>query len=101
MSRQYFKRSFRTSFTPFPSFIQHAQIFPSPPLSPLPLLARPRSSPSPSHFRTFFGITYFCIVVPIIWLDLPSVGYASAVDLGDTTSPEESIHPRNKQEVGA
>eukprot|EP00026_Physarum_polycephalum_P016410 Phypoly_transcript_17305.p1 GENE.Phypoly_transcript_17305~~Phypoly_transcript_17305.p1 ORF type:complete len:194 (+),score=30.81 Phypoly_transcript_17305:175-756(+) len=34
-------------------------------------------------------------------LTLPSVGYASAVDLGDTTSPEGSIHPRNKQEVGA
>jgi len=33
-------------------------------------------------------------------LQLPSVGYASAVDLGDPVSPFNPIHPRNKQEVG-
>jgi hypothetical protein len=34
-------------------------------------------------------------------LSLPNVGYATAMDLGDPTSPEGSIHPRFKQEVGA
>lgn len=36
----------------------------------------------------------------LVALSLPSVGYASAVDLGDPTSPFNPIHPRNKQEVG-
>jgi len=34
-------------------------------------------------------------------LSLPNVGFASAVDLGDPTSPEGSVHPRDKQDVGA
>eukprot|EP00026_Physarum_polycephalum_P015203 Phypoly_transcript_15832.p1 GENE.Phypoly_transcript_15832~~Phypoly_transcript_15832.p1 ORF type:complete len:252 (+),score=21.24 Phypoly_transcript_15832:101-856(+) len=34
-------------------------------------------------------------------LSLPGVGYASAFDLGDPDSPFTSIHPRNKQAVGA
>jgi sialate O-acetylesterase len=34
-------------------------------------------------------------------LTLPSVGFASAVDLGDPTSPFNNIHPRNKEEVSA
>lgn len=33
-------------------------------------------------------------------LDLPQVGYAVAVDIGDLESPMGSIHPRRKQEVG-
>ena len=33
-------------------------------------------------------------------LKLPLVGFATAVDLGDPTSPFTSIHPRRKQEVG-
>jgi len=32
-------------------------------------------------------------------LNLKGVGYASAVDLGDATSPFDPIHPRNKQTV--
>jgi len=31
---------------------------------------------------------------------LPAVGYASAIDRGDATSPFGSIHPRDKQTVG-
>jgi len=31
---------------------------------------------------------------------LPKVAYAAAIDLGDPSSPCESIHPRRKQEVG-
>jgi sialate O-acetylesterase len=34
-------------------------------------------------------------------LELPMVGMASAVDLGDLHSPFGSVHPRNKQTVGA
>jgi len=33
-------------------------------------------------------------------LKLPKTGYAVAIDLGDPTSPQGSIHPRRKQEVG-
>jgi len=33
-------------------------------------------------------------------LTLPKVAYASAVDLGDPTSPEGDVHPRDKQDVG-
>ena len=33
-------------------------------------------------------------------LKLKKVGYAVAIDLGDPTSPQGSIHPRRKQEVG-
>ena len=33
-------------------------------------------------------------------LKLPKVGYGVAIDLGDPTSPQGSIHPRRKQEVG-
>jgi len=33
-------------------------------------------------------------------LTLPKVGMATAVDLGDATSPEGNIHPRDKQDVG-
>ena len=33
-------------------------------------------------------------------LQLPKVGFAVALDLGDLTSPSGSIHPRRKQEVG-
>lgn len=33
-------------------------------------------------------------------LKLPKVGYASAIDLGDPTSPFGSVHPRDKQDVG-
>jgi hypothetical protein len=33
-------------------------------------------------------------------LALPKVGYATAIDIGDPTSPLGSIHPRRKQEVG-
>jgi len=33
-------------------------------------------------------------------LKLPGVGFATAVDLGDTGSPIGVIHPRNKQDVG-
>lgn len=33
-------------------------------------------------------------------LKLPKVGYAVAIDLGDTTSPYTTIHPREKEEVG-
>ena len=33
-------------------------------------------------------------------LELPRVGYAVAVDIGDLESPMGSIHPRRKQEVG-
>jgi len=33
-------------------------------------------------------------------LSLPKVGYASGVDIGDSTGPFGSIHPRNKREVG-
>ena len=33
-------------------------------------------------------------------LQLPQVGLAVAIDLGDPTSPRGSIHPRRKQEVG-
>lgn len=32
-------------------------------------------------------------------LTLPNVGFATAVDLGDISSPQGNIHPRNKQEV--
>ena len=31
---------------------------------------------------------------------MTNVGYAVAIDLGDKSSPEGSIHPRRKQEVG-
>jgi len=31
---------------------------------------------------------------------LPKVGFATAIDLGDPTSPFGSIHPRDKQDVG-
>ena len=31
---------------------------------------------------------------------LPKVGYATAIDLGDPTSPFHPVHPRRKQEVG-
>lgn len=31
---------------------------------------------------------------------LPKVGFATAIDIGDPSSPHESIHPRRKQEVG-
>eukprot|EP01111_Echinosteliopsis_oligospora_P000978 TRINITY_DN1123_c0_g1_i1.p1 TRINITY_DN1123_c0_g1~~TRINITY_DN1123_c0_g1_i1.p1 ORF type:complete len:499 (-),score=172.11 TRINITY_DN1123_c0_g1_i1:61-1440(-) len=34
-------------------------------------------------------------------LTLPKVAYASAVDLGDASSPFGSIHPRDKQTVGS
>jgi len=34
-------------------------------------------------------------------LTLPKVGFMSAVDLGDATSPFGDIHPRDKQTVGA
>lgn len=34
-------------------------------------------------------------------LSLPSVGFATAVDLGDPTAPYGSVHPRAKQPVGA
>lgn len=30
-------------------------------------------------------------------LELPRVGYALTIDIGDPTSPEGSIHPRRKQ----
>jgi hypothetical protein len=30
---------------------------------------------------------------------LPNVSYATAVDLGDRTSPYVSVHPRRKQEL--
>ena len=33
-------------------------------------------------------------------LKLPKTGFATAIDLGDPTSPQGSIHPRRKQEVG-
>lgn len=33
-------------------------------------------------------------------LALPHVGFATAIDLGDPTSPYDPIHPRRKQEVG-
>ncbi len=33
-------------------------------------------------------------------LKLPQTGMAVAIDIGDPTSPEGSIHPRRKQEVG-
>jgi len=33
-------------------------------------------------------------------LQLPNVGMATAIDLGDPDSPAGSIHPRNKSEVG-
>lgn len=33
-------------------------------------------------------------------LKLPNTGMAVAIDIGDPTSPEGSIHPRRKQEVG-
>eukprot|EP00050_Salpingoeca_kvevrii_P022110 m.121236 g.121236 ORF g.121236 m.121236 type:complete len:810 (+) comp9600_c0_seq5:87-2516(+) len=33
-------------------------------------------------------------------LKLPMVDFATAIDIGDPTSPEGSIHPRRKQEVG-
>ena len=33
-------------------------------------------------------------------LQLPKVGFAVAIDLGDLTSPYDAIHPRRKQEVG-
>lgn len=33
-------------------------------------------------------------------LRLPNVGMASAIDLGDPTSPDGDIHPRDKQSVG-
>lgn len=33
-------------------------------------------------------------------LDLPNVGFASAVDIGDPLSPLGSYHPRNKKAVG-
>lgn len=33
-------------------------------------------------------------------LSLPNVGMASAIDLGDPTSPDGDIHPRDKQSVG-
>ena len=33
-------------------------------------------------------------------LKLPLVGYGTAIDIGDPTSPEGNIHPRRKQEVG-
>jgi len=33
-------------------------------------------------------------------LQLPKTGYAVAIDLGDPSSPQGSIHPRRKQEVG-
>ena len=33
-------------------------------------------------------------------LQLPKVGYAVAIDLGDIASPWNEIHPRRKQEVG-
>ena len=36
----------------------------------------------------------------MVALKLPDVGYAVAIDIGDSTSPEGSIHPRRKQEVG-
>jgi len=32
--------------------------------------------------------------------ELPNVGFGTAADLGDPTSPYGDIHPRNKQEVG-
>eukprot|EP01113_Clastostelium_recurvatum_P045098 TRINITY_DN76_c0_g1_i1.p1 TRINITY_DN76_c0_g1~~TRINITY_DN76_c0_g1_i1.p1 ORF type:complete len:502 (-),score=102.31 TRINITY_DN76_c0_g1_i1:79-1584(-) len=34
-------------------------------------------------------------------LKLPGVGFATAVDLGDVSSPQGNIHPRDKQTVGA
>lgn len=34
-------------------------------------------------------------------LGLPQVGFATAMDLGDPTSPAGAIHPRDKQSVGA
>lgn len=33
-------------------------------------------------------------------LQLPGVGFATAIDLSDPTSPDGGIHPRRKQEVG-
>jgi hypothetical protein len=36
----------------------------------------------------------------MVALNLPDVGYAVAIDLGDPKSPTGSIHPRRKQEVG-
>lgn len=33
-------------------------------------------------------------------LELPGVGFATAVDLGDATSPQGNIHPRDKETVG-
>lgn len=33
-------------------------------------------------------------------LQMNSVGYASAIDLGDPNSPYTPIHPRDKQTVG-
>lgn len=33
-------------------------------------------------------------------LKLPLVGYGTAIDIGDPTSPQGNIHPRRKQEVG-
>lgn len=34
-------------------------------------------------------------------LDLPNTALATAIDLGDITSPFTNIHPRNKQTLGA
>lgn len=36
----------------------------------------------------------------MVALQLPNVGYAVAIDIGDISSPMGSIHPRRKQEVG-
>jgi len=36
----------------------------------------------------------------VVATSLPYVGFATAADLGDATSPEGSIHPRDKQDVG-
>ena len=33
-------------------------------------------------------------------LKLPNVGYATATDVGDPTSPYISVHPRNKKLIG-
>jgi sialate O-acetylesterase len=55
---------------------------------------------------TFLFVQLATIVTPqmrqaqLSALALPNVGYATAADLGDYTSPWGSIHPRNKQEVG-
>lgn len=32
--------------------------------------------------------------------ELPHVGYAIGTDIGDPTSPQTSIHPRNKALIG-